>query len=87
MHKTPHFCALQFRYCENDKRYLFKDIVKHHRIRQPEMLENLIASELMKNQRRDGFKVYFWKGPNQEEVDFVVQKGNAIYPCLEMAAE
>ncbi|MCF8366516.1 MAG: ATP-binding protein [Bacteroidales bacterium] len=48
------------------------------------LLENLIAAELMKNQKKDGSKVYFWKGPNQEEVDFVVQKGNKIEKLIQV---
>lgn len=48
------------------------------------LLENLVAAELIRNQKRDGSKVFFWKGANQEEVDFVVQKGKTIEKLIQV---
>jgi hypothetical protein len=42
------------------------------------LLENLIASELKKRALADGTRLFFWKGRDGEEVDFVVQEGAQI---------
>ena len=39
------------------------------------LYENLAAIELHKRQLNGELELYFWKGPQQEEVDFVIKKG------------
>lgn len=40
------------------------------------LYENAVANELVKRGTEDDFKVYYYKNAQQEEVDFVVRKGN-----------
>lgn len=48
------------------------------------LLENTIASELTKRCLHDGSKLYYWKGRDQEEVDFVVQQGTQITDLIQV---
>ncbi len=44
------------------------------------LMENLVFLELMK----DGKEVYYWKNPQQEEVDFVVKEGLKVKQLLQV---
>jgi len=55
------------------------------------LCENLVAIELKKRELQGRSEVFFWKNPQQEEVDFVVKKGRQIdqliQVCWEMRSE
>lgn len=48
------------------------------------LLENAIASELIKRCLQDGSKLYYWKDRDQEEVDFVIQQGTQITKLIQV---
>lgn len=48
------------------------------------LLENAIASELTKRCLHDGSKLFYWKGRDQEEVDFVIQQGTQITKLIQV---
>ena len=48
------------------------------------LLENAIASELIKRCLHDGSKLFYWKGRDQEEVDFVIQQGIQITKLIQV---
>ncbi|NMB79437.1 MAG: ATP-binding protein [Methanomicrobiales archaeon] len=51
------------------------------------LLENLVAIGLWKRQLAGDASVYYWKSPQQEEVDFVVKQGNAITALIQVCAD
>lgn len=51
------------------------------------LLENLIASELIKQSWVNNFKLYYWKGRDGAEVDFVIQEGNKITNLIQVCWE
>jgi hypothetical protein len=48
------------------------------------LLENLIATELKKRSLAEGIKIFYWKGREQEEVDFVIQEGLRISQLIQV---
>lgn len=48
------------------------------------LLENLVAIELIKRSLYDQSKVFFWKNKEQEEVDFVIQRGTKITELIQV---
>ncbi|MBW6492528.1 MAG: ATP-binding protein [Lentimicrobium sp.] len=48
------------------------------------LLENLIASELIKQSWIKNFKLFYWKSREGEEVDFVIQEGNEITKLIQV---
>jgi uncharacterized protein len=48
------------------------------------LLENLIASELIKQSWIKNFQLFYWKGREGEEVDFVIQEGNEITKLIQV---
>jgi hypothetical protein len=48
------------------------------------LLENLIATELKKRSLAEGIKIYYWKGREQEEVDFVIQEGLRVTQLIQV---
>jgi hypothetical protein len=48
------------------------------------LLENLVAIELKKRSLREGSRLYYWKGRDQEEVDFVIQQGMQISQLIQV---
>ncbi|OPX62591.1 MULTISPECIES: ATP-binding protein [unclassified Methanoregula] len=51
------------------------------------LYENLVAIELWKRQLTGGVSIYYWKNPQQEEVDFVVQQQNRILALIQVCAD
>lgn len=55
------------------------------------LCENLVAIELKRRELQGRSEVFFWRNPQQEEVDFVVKKGRQIdqliQVCWEMQSE
>ena len=45
---------------------------------QGKLLENLIAIELKRRSLQNGWNLYYWKGREREEVDFVVQQNTVV---------
>ena len=48
------------------------------------LLENLVAVELIKRSFYDHSKVFFWKNNEQEEVDFVIQRGTRVSQLIQV---
>ncbi len=48
------------------------------------LLENVIAIELKKRSLRDGNQLFYWKGREQEEVDFVIREGTRISQLIQV---
>ena len=48
------------------------------------LLENAIASELIRRSKHDGSKLFYWKDRDQEEVDFVVQSWNRVKELIQV---
>lgn len=48
------------------------------------LLENLVAVELIKRSFYDQSKVFFWKNKEQEEVDFVIQRGTKVTDLIQV---
>lgn len=48
------------------------------------LYENAVAIQLKKEALRGICELYFWKNPQQEEVDFVVKKGTAVTELLQV---
>ena len=48
------------------------------------LLENIIATELMKRSLQDGSKLFYWKNRDQEEIDFVIQQGTQITDLIQV---
>lgn len=48
------------------------------------LLENMIASELLKRGLRNGTRMFYWKGRDGNEVDFVIQKGGKITQLIQV---
>lgn len=48
------------------------------------LLENLIAAHLMRHKINGDSDVFYWKGANQEEVDFVVKRGKSIETLIQV---
>jgi predicted AAA+ superfamily ATPase len=48
------------------------------------LLENLIAIELKKRSLEKGWNLFYWKGREQEEVDFVVQQNNVVSHLIQV---
>jgi len=48
------------------------------------LLENLIATELMKRRMANGSKLYYWRGRNDEEVDFVILEGQKVTQLIQV---
>jgi predicted AAA+ superfamily ATPase len=51
------------------------------------LFENLVAIALWKQQIAGGTSVYYWKNPQQEEVDFVVKQGTRITALIQVCAD
>jgi predicted AAA+ superfamily ATPase len=51
------------------------------------LYENLVAIALWKLQLLGGASVYYWKNPQQEEVDFVVQQRNRITALIQVCTD
>jgi polyribonucleotide nucleotidyltransferase len=47
------------------------------------LFENLVAIELKKKASQDKSEIYFWKSKEQEEVDFVIKKGPAVFQLIQ----
>ena len=50
------------------------------------LYENLVAVALHKHQIQGQAQVFFWKNPQQEEVDFVVKEGLAVTQLVQVCA-
>jgi predicted AAA+ superfamily ATPase len=48
------------------------------------LCENAVAAELKRAEAEDGIVTYFWKNPQQEEVDFLVKKGRQIKQLIQV---
>ncbi len=48
------------------------------------LLENLVAIELKRRSLQQGWNVFYWKGREQEEVDFVVRQGTAVTQLIQV---
>jgi len=48
------------------------------------LLENLVAIDLRRRSLEKGYRLYYWKGRDQEEVDFVVQEGLNITQLIQV---
>ena len=48
------------------------------------LLENVVATELMKRSFLDRSKLYYWKSRDQHEVDFVIQQGNKVTNLIQV---
>jgi predicted AAA+ superfamily ATPase len=48
------------------------------------LLENTIAAELKKRSYHNNFKVFYWKGRDQQEVDFVIQQDTRIIQLIQV---
>jgi uncharacterized protein len=48
------------------------------------LLENVIAIELLKQSYQNGSRLFYWKGRDQEEVDFVIQEGLKINQLIQV---
>ncbi len=48
------------------------------------LLENAIATELMKRSLQDGSKLFYWKNRDQQDVDFVIQQGTQITDLIQV---
>jgi uncharacterized protein len=72
-------------YCHDNGFYRAK--AHYHSEDWGRLLENLIAAHLLKEQMRSGTKLFYWKGKNNEEVDFVIKRGkttkNLIQVCYD----
>lgn len=51
------------------------------------LLENAVAVELKKSELNGLIRMYYWKNPQQEEVDFVIRKGNQILQLIQVCYE
>lgn len=51
------------------------------------LCENVVAIELKKRELSGDAKIYYWKNPQQEEVDFVVKKGVKIEKLIQVCYE
>ena len=51
---------------------------------QGRLLENVIATELMKRSFKDGTKIYYWKDRDQGEIDFIIQQGAQIIQLIQV---
>ena len=51
------------------------------------LYENLVAIELHRRELQGEHRVFFWKNPQQEEVDFVVQRGTAVTQLIQVCAD
>ena len=51
------------------------------------LLENLAAVALRKRELLGELELYFWKGPRQEEVDFVVKRGSRVAQLIQVCAD
>lgn len=51
------------------------------------LLENSVATTLKKRQLNGECEIYFWKSPQQEEVDFVIKKGNSVSQLIQVCWE
>jgi len=49
--------------------------------------ENLVAVDLRKTQLEGGLEFYFWKSPQQEEVDFVIKRGLKITELIQVCVD
>ena len=49
------------------------------------LYENLVAIELLKLASRNGTEIFFWRSPQQEEVDFVIKKGTAVVQLIQVS--
>jgi len=52
-----------------------------------ELYENLVAVALHKRQIQGQARVFFWKNPQQEEVDFVVKEGLAVRQLIQVCVQ
>ena len=48
------------------------------------LFENVVAIMLHRQQLEGQCEVYFWRGPRNEEVDFVIKKGNNIAQLIQV---
>jgi predicted AAA+ superfamily ATPase len=48
------------------------------------LLENLVAIELKRRSLQAGWNLYYWKGREQEEVDFVIQQNNKVTSLVQV---
>lgn len=48
------------------------------------LYENLVAIALRKRELEGEIGLYFWKGPRQEEVDFVVKRGLRVHQLIQV---
>lgn len=51
------------------------------------LYENLVAVDLRKTQLEGGLEFYFWKSPQQEEVDFVIKQGLRITELIQVCVD
>ncbi len=48
------------------------------------LYENLVAIELKKKEMKNKLSVFYWKNPQQEEVDFVLKKGAKVKQLIQV---
>ncbi|MDO9256327.1 MAG: ATP-binding protein [Bacteroidales bacterium] len=48
------------------------------------LLENMVASELLRRGLSDGTRLFYWKGRDGNEVDFVIQQGGKITQLIQV---
>jgi hypothetical protein len=48
------------------------------------LLENMIASELLRRGLSDGSRLFYWQGRDSNEVDFVIQQGGKITQLIQV---
>ncbi|HRT94424.1 MAG TPA: DUF4143 domain-containing protein, partial [Planctomycetota bacterium] len=51
------------------------------------LYENLVAVALRKQELEGRLEFYFWRGPQHEEVDFVVKQGLRVTQLLQVCAD
>lgn len=50
------------------------------------LYENIVAVELRRRAAEDNYEFYYWKNPQQEEVDFIIVKGRKITELIQVSA-
>lgn len=48
------------------------------------LLENLVAIELKRRALQNGWNLFYWKGRENEEVDFVIRQGTAVSQLIQV---
>lgn len=48
------------------------------------LYENIVAQELKRRELNHNIKLFYWKNPQQEEVDFVIQEGTKVKQLIQV---